>query len=146
MPITIQLTRGLLTEHGERTIFPRVASALLEVHGLADNAFMAPNVIGHLELLPEGTTYVHGRPQSLAVIEVKVPSITFGTREIQSDFVERVTEIVDELRAGDHPRSRTFVNVTYAADGAWGIGGRAYTNADLASAVAGSADASRTSG
>src|SRR4051794_34653503 len=112
MPISIQLSAGLLTPEGERQVFPRVARALLEVHGLADNAFMTPNVIGHVTVTPEATSYVGGTPQSLAVVEVKVPSVTFAEREVQRAFVERVTDIIDELKAADHPRSRTFVNVT----------------------------------
>jgi phenylpyruvate tautomerase PptA (4-oxalocrotonate tautomerase family) len=137
MPITIQLTSGLLTQEGERTVFGRVAAALLDVHGLANNDFMSPNVIGHVQVFSEGTAYADGKPQSLAVVEVKVPSITFPSRETQQAFVERVTDIIDELKAGPHPKARTFVNVTYAVDGAWGIAGRAYTNADLAAAIGG---------
>ncbi len=135
MPISIQLTPGLLTRQGERDVFPRVAAALLDVHGLADNAFMRANVIGHVTIFGEGESYVGGKPQSLAVVEVKVPSITFSDHEVQQAFVARVTDIVEELRAGDHPRERTFVNVTYAVEGAWGIAGKAYRNADLGAAI-----------
>ncbi len=138
MPLLIQLTEGLLTAQGERDVFPRVARALLEVHGLEGNAFMTPNVIGHVVVSPVSTSYVGGEPASLAVVEVKVPSLTFPTREVQQAFVKRVTDIIDELKAGDHPRARTFVNVTYAVDGSWGIGGKAYSNAELGAAIAGS--------
>jgi phenylpyruvate tautomerase PptA (4-oxalocrotonate tautomerase family) len=137
MPITIQLSSGLLTKEGERTVFARIADALLEVHGLGDNAFMRDNVLGHVEVFPEGASYVAGKAQSLAVVEVKVPAITFATPEIQQKFVERVTNIIDEIKAGPHPRSRTYVNVTFAVDGAWGIAGKAYTNVELGAAVRG---------
>jgi phenylpyruvate tautomerase PptA (4-oxalocrotonate tautomerase family) len=69
-----------------------------------------------------------------------VPSTTFPNREMQQAFVERVTTIIDELKAGSHPHTRTYVNVTYAVDGAWGIEGKAYTNADLGAGI----DARRT--
>lgn len=137
MPISIQLSPGLLTTEGERTVFSRIAAVLLDVHGLKGNKFMTPNVIGHVTVLPEGASYADGMAQSLAVIEVKVPSITFPNSDVQKSFVKRVTDVIDELKAGPHPRSRTFVNVTYAVDGAWGIGGQAYTNADLGVAIAG---------
>jgi phenylpyruvate tautomerase PptA (4-oxalocrotonate tautomerase family) len=139
MPITIQLTPGLLTPDGERTVFARVADALLEVHGLRDNEFMRPNVIGHVDVVREGTAYADGKPQSLAIVEVKVPSLTFPNREVQQAFVQRVTDIIDELKSGPHPRARTFVNVTHAVDGTWGIAGKAYTNAELAAAIEGRA-------
>jgi len=48
MPISVQVTKGLLTPEGQREVFPRVAEALLEAHGLSGNRFMTPNVIGHL--------------------------------------------------------------------------------------------------
>ena len=138
MPITIQLTRGLLTPEGERTILPRIAKALLEAHGLQDNPFMQQNVIGHVVFCEESESFVHGQAASLAVIEVKVPSVTFQGRESQESFVRAATELVDELKAGTHPKSRTFVNATYAVDGAWGIAGKAYTNQDLGAAIAAS--------
>ena len=137
MPISVQLTEGLLTSEGEQKIFARVADALLAVHGLTGNAFMTPNVIGHLVVTPEATSYVGGKPASLAIVEVKVPSLTFPSHDVHQAFVKRVTDIVDELKAGSHPRSRTFVNVTYTADGSWGIGGKAYTNAELGRSIAG---------
>jgi hypothetical protein len=50
---------------------------LLEAHGLSGNRFMTPNVIGHVVVSPEGESYFGGKPQSLAIVEVKVPAITF---------------------------------------------------------------------
>jgi phenylpyruvate tautomerase PptA (4-oxalocrotonate tautomerase family) len=136
MPIAIQLSPGLLTSHGQRSVFSRIAEVLLDVHGLKGNKFMTPNVIGHVTVLPEDASYVDGKPQSLAVVEVKVPSVTFPNREVQQAFVQRVTDVIDELKAGEHPRTRTFVSVSYAVDGTWGIAGKAYTNAELSAAIA----------
>ena len=135
MPISVQLTKGLLTQKGEREVFPLVAEALLKVHGLSGNRFMTPNVIGHVVISPEAESYVGGKPQSLAIVEVKVPGITFPNGEVKQAFVAAVTDIIDRLKAGSHPRERTFVNVTYAVDGAWGIGGKAYSNAELGAAI-----------
>lgn len=135
MPISIQVTQGLLTTQGEREVLPRVAEALLRAHGLIDNGFMAPNVIGHLMVSQQSESYVAGGFHSLAVIEVKVPTVTFPNAEVKQAFVGEVTDIIDQLKAGAHPRERTFVNVTYAVDGAWGIGGKAYTNAELGAAI-----------
>ncbi len=139
MPLLIQVTKNLLTPEGEREVLPRMAAALLKAHGLTDNAFMAPNVIGHLDIYDEERCYVGGKPQSLAVIEVKVPSITFPNQEVKSAFIAEATEIIHSLRAGAHPRERTFVNVVHAVDGTWGIGGKAFTNAELGAAIQGGA-------
>jgi len=135
MPISIQVTEGLLTREGEREVFPLVADALLRAHGLTGNRFMTPNVIGHLVVSPESGSYVGGKPQSLAIVEVKVPSATFPSAEVKQAFIGEVTDIIDQFKAGGHPRERTFVNVTYAVDGAWGIGGKAYSNVEIGEAI-----------
>jgi len=135
MPLLIQVTQGLLTPEGEREVLPRLAATLLKVHGLTGNAFMTPNVIGHLHIYPEEHCYVDSKSQSLAVIEVKVPSVTFPTQAIKDAFVAEATEIIQANRAGSHPKERTFVNVVYALDGAWGIGGEAFTNVAMGEAI-----------
>lgn len=136
MPILVQVTEGLLSPQGEREVLSRVAEALLDAHGLAGNRFMTPNVVGHLVVNPESHSIVGGKALSLAVVEVKVPAVTFPNPEVKQAFVGAVTDIIDSLKSDSHPRERTFVNVTYAVDGAWGIAGKAYSNADLGAAVA----------
>lgn len=135
MPISVHITQGLLTPQGEREVLPLVTDALLSAHGLTGNSFMTPNVIGHLIVSPESQSYAGGKPRSLAVVEVKVPAATFPNRDVKQAFVSAATDIIDRLSAGSHPRERTFVNVTYAVEGAWGIGGKAYTDAELGEAI-----------
>ncbi len=135
MPISVQVTQGLLTPQGEHKVLPLISEALLHAHGLSGNAFMTPNVIGHLTVSAPSESYVGGKPQSLAVIEVKVPALTFPNAQIRQAFISDVTEIIEQHKADSHPRERTFVNVTYAVDGTWGIGGKAYTNEELGAAI-----------
>jgi len=135
MPISIQVSKGLLSPAGEREVFPLVADALLRAHGLSGNRFMTPNVIGHVVVTPESETYVDGKPQSLAIVEVKVPAVTFPNAKVKQAFVAEATDIIDRLKAGSHPRERTYVNVTYAVDGTWGIAGKAYSNTEMGEAV-----------
>lgn len=135
MPISVNVTQGLLSPNGEREVLSRIADTLLRVHGLARNSFMTPNVVGHLVVSPGSQCYVGGKAQSLAVVDVKVPAITFPNAEVKQVFVSAVTNIIDELKAGPHPRERTYVAVTYAVDGIWGVGGKAYSNAELGAAI-----------
>jgi phenylpyruvate tautomerase PptA (4-oxalocrotonate tautomerase family) len=135
MPILVQVTRGLLSPSGEREIVPRIGRALLDAHGLSDNPFMRENVVGHLVVSEPAATFVAGEPKSLAVVEVKVPGVAFRDRQVQERFVAAATDAIDELKAGDHPRSRTYVNVSYAVDGTWGIAGKAYSNDQLGAAT-----------
>ncbi|MCH8620947.1 4-oxalocrotonate tautomerase [Undibacterium sp. TS12] len=135
MPISVQVTTGLLTQDGEREVLPLVADALLRVHGLTGNKFMTPNVVGHLVVSPEARSYAGGKLQSLAVIEVKVPAVTFPNADVKQAFISEVTDIIDRLKKGTHPQERTYVNVTYAVDGTWGIAGKAYSNSEMGEAV-----------
>jgi phenylpyruvate tautomerase PptA (4-oxalocrotonate tautomerase family) len=135
MPILVEVSKGLLTDEGEREVFPKIAAALLEAHGLTGNAFMAPNVIGHLSVKPESECFVGGKPQSLAVIEVTVPAITFPNGQVAQKFIGDVTDVIDQYKANAHPRERTYVVVKHAVDGPWGIGGKAYTNEELGAAI-----------
>jgi phenylpyruvate tautomerase PptA (4-oxalocrotonate tautomerase family) len=135
MPISVQVTEGLLTTQGQREVLGRISETLLRLHGLTGNRFMTPNVVGHLSVSPVATSIAGGKPQSLAVIEIKVPAVTFPNTEVKQAFISEVTDIIDKLKAEDHPRERTYVMVNYAVDGAWGIGGKAYTNAELGGAV-----------
>src|SRR5215469_10610440 len=91
MPISVQVTKGLLTPAGEREVFAQISEALLKAHGLVGNRSMTPNVIGHLVVSERSTSYVGGKPQSLAIVEVKVPSITSPTDEVKQTFVSTVT-------------------------------------------------------
>lgn len=138
MPISVKVSRDLLTSAGEREVLPRLTRALLEAHGLSGNAFMADNVVGRLEVGELGSSYVGGKAQSVAIVEVKVPSATFRDRATQQRFVAEATDVIDALKAGDHPKTRTYVNVMYAVDGAWGIAGKAYSNEELGAAIAAS--------
>jgi len=100
MPISIQLSRGLLTAAGEREVFSRISDALLQVHGLGGNAFLAPTVIGHVDIYPEEHSYAGGKPQSLAVIEVKVPSATFPDQSVKAASSRRPrTSLMSSRRA-----------------------------------------------
>ncbi|MFZ6733998.1 hypothetical protein ACO0LG_18865 [Undibacterium sp. Ji42W] len=61
---------------------------------------MTPNVVGHLVVSPEAQSYVGGQHHSLAVVEVKVPSVTFPNVEVKQAFVSEVTDIIDRLKTG----------------------------------------------
>ncbi len=141
MPITVTATTGILDAAAERAILPRLSHALLARHGLVGNAFMEPLVVGSVHIVPEGRIFTGGRAERAIFVELKVPSITFGTHEQRQGFVDDVNAILDELTSGAYPRDRTFVNVTYAVDGSWGVAGKAWTNAELGEAIAAAAAA-----
>jgi phenylpyruvate tautomerase PptA (4-oxalocrotonate tautomerase family) len=137
MPITITIREGLLADEAEASLFARLAEALLDIAGLAGNGFMTPNVIGTINVVPGSRIFAGGAPAPAAFVELTLPAIALATEEAKQAFVERATDAVEAAAEGRLRRDQIWVNIVYAADGSWGIGGRAYGNADLVAAIQG---------
>jgi len=136
MPLTLTATEGILPKGDEQATFARLSDAMLKWHGLADNAAMKPNVVGSIHILPKSHTFSGSQETPAVFVEWKVPSFAFATREIQLGYFEEATRIVHEASGGKHPKDRIWINVVHAVDGAWGINGRALTNAELGGVAA----------
>jgi hypothetical protein len=53
------------------------------------------------------------------------------TQELKDAWISEGTTIIEAAAAGRIKREHIFTNVTYAVEGAWGIGGIAYNNVDF---------------
>lgn len=135
MPLTLTATEGVFPKGSEHTTFARLSDAMLKWHGLAGNEVMTPNIVGTIQVVPKDSTFSGSKEASVVFVEWKVPSFAFATREIQLGYVEEATQIVHEASGGKQPKDRIWVNVVHAVDGAWGISGKALTNAELGAAV-----------
>lgn len=133
MPITLTVPEGMLSADAEAKVFAELTDALLEAAGLAGNSFMIPNVVGTINTLPKAHIFSGGKPAPGALVELKLPEIALASSEAKQAFIERATAAVE--RASGLHRAQIWINVVYAAEGSWGIGGRAYGSADLISAV-----------
>ncbi|CAJ9222892.1 Uncharacterised protein [Burkholderia pseudomallei] len=131
MPITLTVSEGLLEPDREAQVFAALTDALLEIEQLDGNAFMRPNVIGTVHVLPRERVFAGGKAGAAAFVELKLPNVALATPDAKQRFVERATEVVEQAAAGRLTRDRIWVNVVYAADGAWGIAGHAYANTEL---------------
>lgn len=136
MPLTLIITEGVLPKSRHQTTIAQLSEAFLKLHGLAGNKFFTPNVIGHIAELPAESTYAGMTPTPVAIVEWLTPSFAFATREVQQAYVAAATDILFEACEGRQPREKIWVNLKYAIDGMWGIGGKAYTNAELGEAAA----------
>lgn len=96
---------------------------------------MVPNVVGTLNVVPSARIFAGGKPGPAVFVELKLPAVALATPEAKQRFVARATEAVEQAAGGRLSRERIWVNVVYAADGAWGIAGRAYDNAGLAGSI-----------
>ena len=139
MPIQIIVPEGVLTADAEAEAFKKLTDLLLRLHGLSGNKFMTPNVIGEVTVVPKGRTFSGGARADIAVFELKVPSFVLPTQELKNAWISEGTTIIERAAEGRIKREHIFANVSYAVDGGWGIGGEAFSNAALGSAVAAAA-------
>ena len=136
MPITVTAPRGALTPSGEREILPRLTAALIEVSGVTGNAFFTPLVGGTVHVVDPRDVYAGGANRPVVMVELKLPNIGLPTVEARAAFIAAATDIVAELAIPGRDRDDIWVNILNAEDGAWGIGGRAYTGDALIAATA----------
>jgi hypothetical protein len=135
MPLTLTFTEGVIPTGSEQQVVEKLSEAMLKWHGLTGNKAMTPNVTGQVHRLPKGATFSGGKAITAAWVEWKVPSFAFATREIQIGYFAEATQIVHEASGGKLPKEDIWVNVVHAVDGAWGIGGKAMTNAELGEVI-----------
>lgn len=136
MPLTLLITEGVLPKSRHQSTMASLSEAFLRLHGLAGNQFFTPNVIGHIAELPSDSTFAGLSPAKVAIVEWLTPSFAFATRELQNAYVAEATDILFEACDGKQPREHIWVNLKYAVDGMWGIGGRAYSNQELGDVAA----------
>lgn len=136
MPLTLTLTEGVLPKGQGKIAFARLSEAMLKWHGLTGNKVMTPNVIGSIHVLAKDQTFTGMRETPVAFIEWKVPSFAFTNREIQLGYFEEATSIIHATSGGNLPKDNIYINVIHAVDGAWNLGGKARTNAELGELVA----------
>src|ERR1700688_2904786 len=135
MPITLTIPEGLLSPEAQAEAFAGLTDAILGVAGLTGNAFMTANIIGSINVLPKEHVLAAGKPIAAAFIELKLPEIALATPETKQAFIEGATDVVEKAAGGRLKREHIWSNIVYAPEGAWGIAGRSYGNADLVDAI-----------
>ena len=135
MPITLTVPEGLLSKEAQAQVFAGLTDALLKVSGLTGNAFMTPNVVGTINVLPREQVFSGGKPAAAAFVELKLPQIALASAEAKQAFIEAATAIVERAAEGRLQRGQIWTNIVYAADDSWGIAGRAYSNEKLIGAI-----------
>ncbi len=131
MPVGLTITEGLMTVEVAQKLHSVISEIFLDVHQLAGNGFMVPNVIGEVIFVPKGLTFAGGKPEDIAIMELKAPSFALESDQQKSQFVADVTQAIFVACEGRLSKDRIWVNAVYAVDGIWGIAGKAYSNAEL---------------
>ncbi|MEV0299165.1 hypothetical protein [Nocardia sp. NPDC050710] len=135
MPFTVIAPRGVLTETGERQLIAQLIEALIDSSGLTGNTFFTPVVGGHLHLLDPEHVQTGGVNRPVLLIELKLPGIGLPTPQDRSAFIATATSIAAKHVVPGHSADDIWINISYAADSGWGIGGVAYSNDALIAAI-----------
>jgi phenylpyruvate tautomerase PptA (4-oxalocrotonate tautomerase family) len=130
--IDVYATEGTFADpHG---LAQRLATTLMQIEDVPALPMFRHNTAGFVHALPEG---------SIANVEgesdyVRVQVLTNAgalDRAKQLAVVEQFTDIVAEAAARPELKERTWVLLTEAQDGGWGLWGHAHTNAELVTAA-----------
>ena len=112
----------------------RLAATLMRIEEVPELPMFRHNTAGFVHPLPDGAiANVEGESDY-----VRVQVLTnFGAldRAKQLAVVEQFTEIVAEAAGRPELKRRTWVLLTEAPDGGWGLWGHAHTNAELVAAA-----------
>jgi phenylpyruvate tautomerase PptA (4-oxalocrotonate tautomerase family) len=111
-----------------------LASTLMKVEGVPDIAMFRQNTAAFVhELDPTRFANVDGES---GYVRVQVLTNARALdREKQLAVVQQFTNLVAEAAGDDGLATRTWVLLTEAIDGGWGLWGHAHTNAELVQAA-----------
>ncbi len=111
-----------------------LAQTLMTIEGVPDIPMFRQNTAAFVHAMPaEGISNVDGENTY-----VRVQVLTNAgalDREKQLAVVSQFTELITAAAAGTSPANRTWVLLTEAVDGGWGLGGHAHTNTELVDAA-----------
>ena len=134
--IDVYAAADLFPAGTERNLAEELTGALLRAEGVATPSQLhLDNTAAYVHRLP--ATAVHtARTASARTVRVQVLTPPGAlNRAAQKLLVAEVTEIVAKISGDPSQAARTWVLLTEAPDGGWGIAGHANLNAELVAAA-----------
>jgi phenylpyruvate tautomerase PptA (4-oxalocrotonate tautomerase family) len=111
-----------------------LARRLMTIEGVPDIPMFRQNTAAFVHALPDGAmSNVDGESTNIRV-QVLTNAGALD-RDKQLAVVNQFTELIAAAAADFFVASRTWVLLTEAVDGGWGLAGHAYTNAELVEAA-----------
>jgi phenylpyruvate tautomerase PptA (4-oxalocrotonate tautomerase family) len=132
--IDIVAPEGTFPESSESALLERATACLVEWEKTTHIPYAIANTGAFLNVLPKARVAAGGKPDRVVRIQILTPPKTL-TQEQRAGITSGMTKIVGELASEPGLADRTWVLFHEAADGGWGIAGRAHTNADLVDAI-----------
>jgi phenylpyruvate tautomerase PptA (4-oxalocrotonate tautomerase family) len=130
MPM-IDVTAVTGTFADKRTLTRDLTAALMRWEQVPDIPFITDNTAAFIhDLEPEALSTARG-DSTYVRVQVLTP-IGILDRDKKLGVVREMTDIVAAAAGDPGLVERTWVQITEAPDGGWGIDGHAYTNAEIA--------------
>ena len=122
------------TFHSKHQLAADLARTLMEIEGVPDIAMFRTNTAAFIHDLPaESLSNVDGDST-----HVRVQVLTNAAaldRDKQLAVVAKLTALIAEAGNDESLTARTWVLLTEAPDGGWGLAGHAHTNSELIDAA-----------
>jgi phenylpyruvate tautomerase PptA (4-oxalocrotonate tautomerase family) len=135
--IDVYAPAGLFPAGSERTLVQELTSTLLRWNGAPATPAYLHNTAAYLHALPAEQVHTAATSQARTVrVQVLNPAGVLG-QEAQKGLVSDFTEIVARISGDPGQAERTWVLLTEAAEGGWGIAGTALSGEDLAALARG---------
>ena len=131
--IDIYAPADLFPADADRQLGEALTMAILRAEGVAvPGPFHLNNTAAFIHRLPASAiqTAATAAARNVRVHVITPPAAL--TREGQKQFVKEATEIVSSICGDPTQVGRTWVLLTEAAEGGWGIGGTAFGRAEFA--------------
>jgi phenylpyruvate tautomerase PptA (4-oxalocrotonate tautomerase family) len=130
MPM-IDVTAATGTFYDKSKLARDLAACMMRWEAVPDIPFFADNTAAFVsELAPDSLSNASG-DHNYARISVLTP-VGVLDRDKKLGVVREMTEIVAAAAGDPSLRDRTWVLISEAPDGGWGIDGHAFTNAEIA--------------
>jgi phenylpyruvate tautomerase PptA (4-oxalocrotonate tautomerase family) len=131
--IDVYAASDLFPEGSDRTLAAELTAALLRAEGVATpKAAHLDNTGAYIHRVPASTVHTAGTDRARTVrVQVVTPPAAL-TREGQRQLVKDATEIVARIAGDPSQAARTWVLLTEAAEGGWGIAGTAFGREEFA--------------
>jgi phenylpyruvate tautomerase PptA (4-oxalocrotonate tautomerase family) len=125
--IDVYAAADLFPQGSDRTLAAELTAALLRAEGVTTpKAAHLDNTGAYIHRMPASTVHTAGTDAARTVrIQVVTPPGALS-REGQKQLVSEATEIVTRISGDSSQAARTWVLLTEAAEGGWGIAGTAF--------------------
>ncbi len=130
--IDVYVPEGTIPIEHAGKLLNQLTEALLKWTDASEIPIARDNTMAYLHTLPDAACVMAGgKPAVYVRVDVKVPEVVMSTIERRRGFIADATDIVTALSVDGHDSQHTRVTISNTADGGWGLGGHALTNAEL---------------